>query len=52
MELAAKIFFTFIITLVGGILYGLIRDTVGSGHYVFRAVQILLLVYIWTRPSK
>jgi hypothetical protein len=52
MNLAAKIFFTFMITLVGGIIYGLIRDTYGSGHYIFRAVEILLIVYIWTRPNK
>jgi hypothetical protein len=52
MHMAAKIFLTFMILMVGGILYGMIRDTIGRGHYAFRAVEILVLIYIWTRPTK
>jgi hypothetical protein len=52
MELGEKILLTFVITLLGGVIYGLVRDEFGTGHYIIRGAEILLLVFIWTRPGK
>ncbi len=52
MGIWAKIGLTVLVVFIGAIVYGVIRDLVGKGHYIATGVEILILFYIWSRPSK
>ena len=52
MGIGVKIGLSIIVVLIGALVYGLLRDLAGFGQYVATGVEVLILGYIWTRPSS
>jgi len=51
MSIAMKLILSVVVFLVGSIIAGVIRDVVGVGQYIASGVIVLILFYIWSRPS-
>jgi hypothetical protein len=51
MGIGMKVGLSAIVVFIGALVYGLFRDLAGFGQYIFTAVEVLILGYIWTRPS-
>jgi formylglycine-generating enzyme required for sulfatase activity len=54
LGVGAKIGLTVMVVLIGGIIFGLIRDTMGHGQYLWAAIvgSILMYIWIWSRPGR
>ena len=52
MGIGMKVGLSAIVVLIGALVYGLLRDLAGFGQYVSTGVGVLILGYIWTRPSS
>ena len=52
MGLGAKIIVSVLVILIGAFTYGVLHDLVAHGQYLVTAVQMLILFWIWTRPTK
>ena len=52
MGIGMKVGLSAIVVLIGALVYGLLRDLTGFGQYVSTGVEVLILGYIWTRPSS
>lgn len=52
LGVGTKIGLTVMVVLIGGMIYGLLRDLVGHGQYIVAGIEVFILWYIWSRPSK
>lgn len=52
MGIGAKVGWSILVVVVGVIAFGLFQDIVGRGQYFLTGVEALILIYIWTRPSR
>jgi len=49
MTTVQKVLFSVSALFVGTIVFGVVRDTLGSGQHIVSGLLIALLIYIWTR---
>lgn len=49
MSLGLKIGLTVLVVLIGGVIFGVLQDTIGRGQYLAAGVEVIILFYIWTR---
>ena len=52
MGLGAKIGISIVVIMIGALTYGALRDLFGYGQYLATAIEVLILIWIWTRPTK
>jgi hypothetical protein len=52
LGVGAKIGLTVMVVLIGGMIFGLIRNIVGHGHAIWAGIAACILIYIWSRPRK
>lgn len=52
MGRGAKIGISVVVVMIGALTYGALRDLFGHGQYLATAVEVLILIWIWTRPTK
>lgn len=52
MGRGAKIGISIAVVMIGALTYGALRDIFGYGQYLATAVEVLILIWIWTRPTK
>ena len=52
MGIGVKVGLTTLVVIVGAVAYGFLRDVAGHGQYFLTAGEVILLVWLWTRPSK
>lgn len=52
MGRGAKIGISVVVVMIGALTYGALRDLFGHGQYLATAVEVLILIWIWTRPAK
>ena len=51
MSIATKIILSVVVVVVGSIIAGVIRDLIGVGQYIASGVIVVILFYIWGKPS-
>lgn len=49
MSIGVKIVLTAIIFIIGVIGFGILRDEIGHGQYIFTGLEVLALFWIWFR---
>jgi hypothetical protein len=52
LGVGAKIGLTVMVVLISAMIYGLLREIVGHGQYIFTAIEVGILIYIWSRPGR
>ena len=52
MGLGAKLGISIVVVVIGALTYGALWDLFGHGQYVATAIEVLILIWIWTRPTK
>jgi len=52
MGRGAKIGISIAVVMIGAITFGALRDIFGHGQYIATVVEVLILIWIWTRPTK
>lgn len=51
MGRGAKIGISIAVVLIGAFIFGVLRELVGHGEYMATAVEVFILIWIWTRPG-
>jgi hypothetical protein len=52
LGVGAKIGLTVMVFLIGGMIYGLLRDIAGHGHYIVLGIMTFIIWYIWSRRGR
>ena len=52
MTLTLKLIITVIIALVGAVIFGVLQYKVGRWQYIFTAIEVAILYYVWILPLK
>jgi hypothetical protein len=51
LSIVVKVVGSLIILIIGGVIFSLIREFVGIGQYVFTAIEMLFLGFLWSKPA-
>jgi len=51
MSLLMKIVLSIVVFIVGSVIASIVREMLGGGFYITSGLIVLVLIYIWRRPS-
>ncbi len=52
ISILMKIVLSVVVFLIGSVIAGAVRDVLGGGFYIISGLIVMVLIYIWSRPSS
>ncbi len=49
MGILAKVALSIVIVVVGAVIAGIVKESIGAGQYLIHGVIVVALIYLWSK---